>query len=148
MKRSNPLLEHAIDVEVSLEFIWNHRTDITNWNDPPAQFTLDGPFVNGAHGSTVTPGQEPMHWTIRNVVPQKSFGIEMQLDGAVFTSEWRFEYSSKRRTRMTQRLVLSGANAAAYAEQIEAAFKNNLAEGMKRIAREIEAAEQRLKTSN
>ena len=33
-------LEHSIDVEVSKEFAWNWRTDISNWDDPPAEFQL------------------------------------------------------------------------------------------------------------
>ena len=67
----------------------------------------------------------------------------MQLDNALLTFEWRFEALSERDTRMTQRIVLSGDNAAAYAEQVEAGFRMGLAEGMKRIATEMAAAESR-----
>jgi hypothetical protein len=35
-------LEHSVEAEVSPAFAWNWRTDIQNWDDPPAQFQLDG----------------------------------------------------------------------------------------------------------
>ena len=52
-------LEHSIDVEVSPEFAWSWRTDIRNWDDPPAEFQLEGPFAAGSWGLTILPGQEP-----------------------------------------------------------------------------------------
>jgi hypothetical protein len=131
-------LEYSIDVETSLEFAWNHRTAIANWNDPPATFALDGAFIAGTRGTTLLPGQESVHWRIREVVPLKAFVIEMQFDQAVLTFEWRFDALSDRRTRMTQGIFLSGENAPAYAAQVEAGFAPGLADGMKRIASEME----------
>jgi hypothetical protein len=136
-------LEHSIDAEVSPEFAWKYRTDIANWNDPPARFTLDGPFIAGSRGTTLLPGQQPLLWSIREVRPVRSFVLEMQLDRAMLTFEWRFDALSERKTRMTQRIVLSGDNAAAYAEQVEAGFSPGLADGMKRIATAMAAAERR-----
>jgi hypothetical protein len=52
----------------------------------------------------------------------------------VLSFEWRFEAISANRTRMTQRIVLSGDNAAAYESIIRARFESTLADGMKRIA--------------
>jgi aminoglycoside-2''-adenylyltransferase len=46
-------LEHSVDTAVSLEFAWNYRTDIANWNDPPAEFVLDGPFIAGTRGTAM-----------------------------------------------------------------------------------------------
>ena len=73
-------LEHAIEVQVSRTFAWNWRTDVRNWDDPPAQFRLDGPFVAGTWGTTLLPGQEPLRWQIREVRPEQSFVLEMPLD--------------------------------------------------------------------
>jgi hypothetical protein len=136
-------LEYSIDVDASLEFVWKYRTDIANWNDPPAQFVLDGPFNAGSRGTTVLPGQEPLHWSIREVRSLETFVLEMQLDNALLTFEWRFVALSERRTKMTQKIVLSGNNAAAYAEQVEAGFSPNLADGMRKIATEMALAERR-----
>ena len=58
----------------------------------------------------------------------------MALDDAFISFEWLFEAVSSRRTRITQRIVLSGNNAQAYVDQVQADFGANLADGMKRIA--------------
>jgi len=136
-------LEHSVEVEVSREFAWMYRTDIANWNDPPASFALEGAFVAGSRGTTLIPGQVPLHWRIREVRPGKSFILELQLDKAMLTFEWLFDALTDQRTRMTQKIVLSGDNAAAFAEQVETGFGSTLAEGMKRIATEMADAASR-----
>lgn len=129
---------------MTAEFAWNYRTDIANWNDPPAQFVLGGDFVAGSRGTTILPGQQPLHWKIREVQSPNSFVIEMELDRAILTFEWRFDASSEQRTRMTQKIVLAGENAAAYSEQVRAGFSPALADGMRRIAADMESAQRRL----
>lgn len=136
-------LEHSIEAQVSLEFAWKFRTDTANWNDPPARFVLDGPFIAGSRGTTMLPGQEPLYWSIREVRPFTTFVLEMQLDKALLTFDWQFHELSKQRTRMTQKIVLSGDNASAYVAQVEAGFASSLADGMRRIATEMAAAERR-----
>ena len=127
-------LEHSVEAEVAPSFAWNWRTDIKNWDDPPAQFQLDGPFAKGSWGTTRLPGQVPMRWQIRDVRLGTSFIIEMPLDRAVLSFEWVFDAISNGRTRITQRIVLSGDNATAYADQVRAGFGSTLPDGMKRIA--------------
>jgi hypothetical protein len=134
-------VEHSVEVPVSPAFAWDWRTDVRNWDDPPAQFQLDGSFATGSWGTTRLPGQEPLRWQIRDVRPGKSFTIEMQLDRATLSFEWRFDAMSERQTRLWQRIVLVGDNAAAYATQVRAAFGANLADGMNRIAAALAAAE-------
>lgn len=127
-------LEHSVEAEVSPSFAWDWRTDIRNWDDPPAQFRLDGPFATGSWGTTLFPGQEPLRWQIREVRPGVAFIIEMPLDGAVLVFEWLFDAVSNDRTRITQRIVLSGANATAYVNQVQTSLGSNLCDGMARIA--------------
>jgi polyketide cyclase/dehydrase/lipid transport protein len=134
-------LEHSVEADVSPSFAWSFRTDIRNWNDPPAKFSLEGPFAVGARGTTLVPGQEPFHWCISSVQPGRSFLIEMQLDHATLSFLWRFDGLSERRTRVTQRIELSGSNAGAYARQVQAGFGSNLSDGMQRLAAEMVAAE-------
>ncbi|HET7216691.1 MAG TPA: DinB family protein [Vicinamibacterales bacterium] len=135
------VIEHALDADVSCAFAWHHRTDISTWNDPPAAFALDGPFAPGSHGTTIVPGQEPIRWWIREVRPERQFLIEIPLTGASVWIEWRFEAVSDHRTRMTQRIALSGENAAAYTEQVEKGFGATIASGMARLAKELVDAE-------
>jgi hypothetical protein len=134
-------LEHSIEAEVSPSFAWSWRTDIKNWDDPPAQFHLDGPFASGTWGTTRLPGQAPLRWRIRDVRPGEAFTIDMPLDRAVLSFEWLFDAVSNRRTRITQRIVLSGSNATAYENQIRTTFGATLGDGMKRIANALLTAE-------
>jgi hypothetical protein len=136
-------LEHTVEADVTVEFAWKYRTDIANWNDPPARFALDGAFIEGSRGTTELPGQQPLHWKVREVHPPNSFVLEMELDRAIITFEWRFDASSEQRTRMTQKIVLAGENAAAYVEQVRAGFSPGLADGMRRIAADMAAAQRR-----
>ena len=132
--------EYAVEVPVSAAFAWEWRIDVGNWDDPPARFQLDGPFVEGTWGSTRLPGQEPVRWRIRDVRPGRAFTVEMPLDRATLCFEWRFDPVSERRTRLWQRVVLAGENGAAYAAQVRAGFGDNLVEGMERIGVALAAA--------
>jgi hypothetical protein len=148
---SNPpvcQLEHSVEADVSPSFAWNWRTNVENWDDPPARFQLDGPFVRGSSGTTLFPGQAPLHWRIRDVQLGRSFVIEMPLDQAVLSFEWRFDPLADRRTRITQRIVLSGDNASAFAEQVQANFSATLGDGMKRIADAMARAERSTETGS
>jgi hypothetical protein len=136
-------LERAVEVEVTPSFAWSWRTDVRNWVDPPAQFQLAGPFASGSWGTTRFPGQEPLRWRIRDVRPRTSFIIDMPLDRAVLSFEWEFEALSDHRTRITQRILLSGDNATEFANRVRAAFGSTLDDGMKRIADTLERAERR-----
>src|SRR5215831_19486151 len=90
--------EYSVEAQVTPAFAWDWRTDVKNWDDPPAQFDLDGPFADGTWGTTRLPGQEPLRWQIRDVRPGKAFTIEMSLDRATLSFAWRFEAVSERRT--------------------------------------------------
>jgi hypothetical protein len=141
MKNIACQLEHSVEADVSLSFAWNWRTDIKTWDDPPAQFQLDGAFVSGSWGRTLVPGQDPVSWLIREVRPGAAFIIEVPLDGAAMSFEWMFDAVSSGRTRLTQRILLWGDNAEAYVSQVQSGFGSTLAEGMKRIADALERAE-------
>jgi hypothetical protein len=136
-------LEYSVEAVVSPAFAWRFRTDVANWIDSPAKFVLDAPFEVGSCGTTLMPGQEPMHWRITEIQPGKSFVLKMQLDHATLAFVWTFEELSAHKTKLTQQIILSGDNAAAYAEQVEAGFGPNLPDGMRRIAAEMGAAEKK-----
>jgi hypothetical protein len=133
-------MSYSVESDVSPAFAWRYRTDVANWNDPPAQFRLDGPFESGSRGTTLMPGLEPLRWRIGEVRPGERFVLEMALEGAALAFESRFEKLPEERTRMTQHIVLSGENGGVYAAQVEAGFGANLEGSMKRIAGEMEAA--------
>lgn len=74
--------------------------------------------------------------------------IDMPLDGAILSFEWVFEPMAHQRTRITQRIVLSGDNATAYADQVRAGFGSTLDEGMTRIADALVTAERSKEVSD
>ena len=140
-------LTHSVEMDASPAFAWNYWTNVANWEDPPAKFELDGPFAAGSHGTTRLPGQEPLHWLLRAVTPPNTATIDLQLEGAVLSFEWRFDPLPDQRTRLTQRIVLKGENAATFRSQVESAFSSSLPDGMKKLARAIADAESRTKDS-
>jgi hypothetical protein len=130
---------HSVDVGVDVSRAWAFMTDISNWADPPAEFSLDGPFVAGSIGATRMPDQPLIRWRLERVEPGRSYLIELPLDRATLAFEWSFEALSERSTRVTQRIRLGGEDAAAHGPQVEAAFGANLPAGMHRVARMMEA---------
>ena len=95
MKEAAWEMTHSVDASVSQVFAWNYWTDggkgVGNWDDPPAEFELDGPFVAGGRGMTHIPGRPPIAWVISECRAQEAATIEMQLDNATLSFEWRFE---------------------------------------------------------
>jgi hypothetical protein len=61
----------------------------------------------------------------------------MQLTGATLSFQWKFESLSEDRTRITQRLTLSGANAEAFVAQASMLEKST-PEGMGKLVAVIE----------
>jgi hypothetical protein len=122
-------------------FRWRFRTDIANWNDPPARFGLDVRSKLAHAEQLCCRDKRLLHWRITEVKPGKSFVVAIQLEQATLAFEWRFDELPGSRTKLTQEIVLSGDNAPACAAQVEAGFGSNLPAGMKRIAAEMATAE-------
>jgi hypothetical protein len=137
------VLEHSVDAAVSAAFAWKFWTDVSNWDDPPARFFLEGPFAEGSVGTTVLPQQPPLRWCIRHVHSGRSATIEMELEDATLAFQWHFDPAAEHRVRLTQRLVLSGDKAAAYVDQVRSGFAPNVSAGMVRLAGAMAAAERR-----
>jgi hypothetical protein len=128
--------QQSVDVDVPVSFAWRYMTDIRNWNDPPAEFTLEGPFEEGSRGTTLLPAGRPILWTIRRVDAGRAYTIDASssLERAELLVHWRFDPLSDKKTRLTQRIELFGDNAGAYVDQISAAFEPHLEAGMRRVA--------------
>ena len=127
-------IAHSVETNASPAFAWNFWTNVANWDDPPAKFELEGPFAAGSRGTTRLPGQEPLQWFIREVTPPNAVTIEMNLEGASLSFNWRFEGLADGRTRLTQRIVLKGEKAEIYLSQVKAAFSANISDGMNKMA--------------
>ena len=132
---------HALEVNVDAAFAWAFMTDVGNWFDPPAEFSLDGPFVDGAVGTTRVDGQVVIAWRVRDLTPGSSYTIEFVLDGAAVRCVWSFTPLGESRCRLAQRIVLSGDNAGAFVDNVAAGFGMNLESGLAKVARAIEDRE-------
>lgn len=130
--------QYSVDCNATRHFAWSYWTNIANWNDPPATFALDGSFAVGSRITTTLPGQT-LHSVIRSLSPESLATVEMQLPDATLSFHWRFEELSPDRTRLTQRLVLSGPNAKSFVAQA-AILQQTVPDGMKRLAAQIERA--------
>ena len=130
-------MEYSSDTAADLAFAWAYMSDISNWDDPPATFELDGPFADGTQGTTRMPGQADRHWRLRDVVPRRRYTVEFALEGGTFLCRWVFSELPNARTRLTQRIALEGENASQYAADVEQAMGKTLGPGMERIALRI-----------
>jgi len=124
--------------------VWSYWADIANWNDPPATFQLEGPFAVGSRLTTILPGQT-LHSVIREVTANCEAIIEMQLPDAVFSFHWKFEALSGDRTRITQRLTLSGSNAESFVPQVSI-LEQTAPEGMKKLVAAMEKAQSKARS--
>ncbi|HMG85209.1 MAG TPA: hypothetical protein VK574_05675 [Terracidiphilus sp.] len=140
-------IEHSVETTATLEFSWMYMTDVKNWDDPPAEFKLHGPFASGSPGTTEMPGQPPRQWRLKDVKAGESYTIEIALAGAVISCKWVFSGLPDSRTQFTQQITLEGENAASYTEDVRRAFAPGLAPGMSRIAAGISEAYARVQTN-
>ena len=85
--------ERSVEADVPVSFAWQFMSDLRNWSDPPAEFSLDGPFADGSTGTTRMPGRPPATWTLRDVKPGRAYTIEggSFLERAQFMVFWRFD---------------------------------------------------------
>jgi hypothetical protein len=133
------MFQYSLDCSTPRQVAWRHWTNINNWNEPAASIHLDGPFDTGARLTTSLPGQT-LHSVIREVIKgsrRDEAIIDIQLPGAILSCHWTFETVSEDRTRITQRMTLSGENAPALVAQARTLEKST-PEGMERLVAAIE----------
>jgi multiple sugar transport system substrate-binding protein len=132
--------EYSVECHAAPQFAWAWWTNVSNWNDPPAEIELVGPFAAGSRLITRLPEREPLHSVIRSVTAEREATIDMNLPGATLSFYWRFEGApAEESTKLTQRLTLSGPNARDFAEQV-LVFEQTVPDGMKRLAELISTA--------
>jgi len=128
--------QHSLDCNSPQQLAWHYWTNVANWNDPPASFHLDGPFDVGSRLTTSLPGQK-LHSVIRQVINCREAIMDMQLPDAILSFHWKFEPLFEERTRITQRVILSGNSAEAFIAQAKM-LEQTAPEGMKTLVTAIE----------
>ena len=68
-------IAHSVETHATRAFAWEFMSNVANWNDPPAHFQLDGPFVTGVRGTTQMPDRPPQHWQLADVTPMESYKL-------------------------------------------------------------------------
>jgi hypothetical protein len=43
-------ITHSVETNASPAFAWHFWANVANWDDPPAEFELEGPFATGSQG--------------------------------------------------------------------------------------------------
>jgi len=130
---------YSVESNTGRDFSWRYWTDIANWNDPPAQFVLDGPFDVGSKLTTTAPAGT-YHSLIRHVETGAAATIEMQLQDGVLSFHWKFEDVTASRSRITQRLILSATDPASIAQA--RLLEQTVPAGMAKLVADMERAQQ------
>lgn len=128
--------EHAVECGVPREFAWSYWTNAANWDDPPAQFEFDGPFAVGTRIKTILP-EQTLQSVIREVNDGRAARIETEVPGAVLAFCWRFEEAGEKRTKLRQRLELSGPEAQGMVTQAKF-MEESVPAGMQKLAETME----------
>ena len=132
--------EFSIDCAVSTDFAWSFWTDVRNWalDADVVSVTLEGQFVAGATGRTISHSSGPIDWRIAEVQPGRAV-LEFPAPGAVALFIWTFEDSAKG-TRISQQASLSGPEAHKYAETFGPMLEQGIPGGMRKLCEAMEAA--------
>jgi hypothetical protein len=127
---------HMVECRAPREFAWAYWTNAENWDDPPARFEFAGPFAVGTKLMTILPGRV-LESVIREVVQERSARIDMDVMSALVAFFWEFEELDKGRTKIRQRISMSGAGAEALVQQAKT-LEQSVPQGMARLVENIE----------
>lgn len=143
MDNTDLQFKHSTSCNASSAFAWTFWTDVSNWEkiegDTVEWIRLDGAFQIGAKGMTKTPGQEPQHWTIADLVEEEYATIDIELPGAILHNTMRFKSLAGDHTMITQTMQLSGPEAEEFVEGMNM-LKKSAPAGLAKLARTIEDA--------
>ena len=142
MRQDNPAwaFEHSVDCDVTVQFAWDFWTNVQNWtlDSDVESVEIDGPFVRGTRGCTISRSSGRIEWRLVEVGAGKAV-IDFPLSGAVGRFVWRFEDRAGR-TKITQSCTLEGEQAGIYAIAAAPSLETGIPEGMKKLCRAMEAA--------
>jgi hypothetical protein len=132
--------EFSIECAVSRDFAWSFWTDVRNWalDADVESVTLEGEFVAGASGHTISRSSGPIDWRIAEVEPGRAV-LEFPAPGALASFVWTFEDSATG-TEISQEASLSGPEAQRYAETFGPLLEKGIPGGMRKLCEAMETA--------
>ena len=85
--------EHSLECPVTVPFAWQFWTTVDNWrlDTDVESVELEGPFVPGGRGSTVSKTSGRIEWRIASVEPGSAAMIEIPVGNAVLRFQWSFQ---------------------------------------------------------
>ena len=122
--------EYHVECPVPREFAWRFWSTVSNWtlDSDVESVELNGPFISGSHGVTLSRSSGRIEWKLSNVQPGRSAIVEISIPGANAHFEMLFEDSGKA-TRITQQVRIEGENAQALGQSLQL----GIPEGMKKL---------------
>lgn len=133
--------QFSLQCTVPRDFAWSFWTDVKNWalDADVETVTIDGPFVAGTRGHTVSRSSGPINWSIAEADPARRAVLEFPAPGAVAVFVWKFE-DSPTGTAITQEASLSGPEAQKYANTFGRMLEDGIPAGMQKLCDAVEAA--------
>jgi len=136
-------LVHSVQCRATTEFAWQFWTAVETWAavDPAIDsVVIDGSFVTGARGTTVTARHERTAWLVAEVREGVMARIDFPAPGAVLSAEWTFQSTPAGGCLLTQHMSLSGERADEYEGAIASEMERGVPTGMVSLATAIDQA--------
>ena len=107
--------EFSAEADVTPHAVWTLWADPLGWhtwNEGAGLVELHGPFAAGTEFTMTPPGQDPIHMTITEVVPDKAWVDVCEFPGLVIPTHHLIEDLGSGRTKVTYRTEITGDAAA------------------------------------
>jgi hypothetical protein len=127
--------EHSLATAASPAAIWRLYSDVSLWPSFDAEaehIQLDGPFQAGSRGTMKFRGQDPLAFTLTEVVPERLFTDETPVGDAVVRVRHQLD-PAEEGTHITYQVEIEGPEA--FAAQLGAMITADIPTTMARLAR-------------
>ncbi len=133
--------EHSITTKANKEIAWDFLSDMTNQMrmEPGVEcIELDGPFVTGTTGRTITKNHT-QEWKLSEVVEGKRFTItgHTPSEDLKLSFSWEFD-SSENGTRLTQSIKGTGPQLDKY-QEIFKGMEESTPQQMNKLVQELDS---------
>ena len=132
--------EFSVNCDVPVDFAWRYWTTVEHWalDLDVESVQLDGPFVPGTRGVTISKSAGRIEWRIAEVQQGRAV-LEFPAPGAIATFIWTFAKSANG-TRITQQANLSGPEAAKYIDSFGRSLEEGIPGGMSKLCEAMQEA--------
>lgn len=107
--------EYSATAEVTPNAVWTLWADPLGWhawNDGVGEVEVHGPFAAGTAFTMTPPGQDTIHMTITEVVPDQAWTDVCEFPGLLITTRHLIDDLGGGRTKVTYRTEITGEAAA------------------------------------